>query len=312
MPWKQNYTISDEIGMKDSDIRWPDGKCCCFSVVVDLSPASMPAGITAADLTHPTSLFGITLGLQNIMRLLRRYGVRATFVVPAVMAEIYPDRIKSIRDDGHEIAAGGWKHEDVSGLGREQEGERIARTTATLERIVGSRPKGWFSLPRQQDAFAVGSVSGATIGLLIDAGYDYMGNGLADDGPHYWVADFAQAKALLTLPYHYSCDDQFFLMFPTEGTGLDRVNALKRNWLREFESQYRRGRYFSLTVHPKGSGWGHHAEALEEVLAYITNFPGLWNATGAECADYWSATYPAKTHLRLSASIWQDYEGSLS
>jgi len=42
------------------------------------------------------------------------------------------------------------------------------------------------------------------------------------------------------------------------------------------------------------------------------NFPGLWNATGAECADYWSATYPADTHLRLSASIWQDHEGSLS
>ena len=25
MPWKQDYTISDEIGIKDADVRWPDG-----------------------------------------------------------------------------------------------------------------------------------------------------------------------------------------------------------------------------------------------------------------------------------------------
>ena len=312
MPWKQDYTISDEIGIKDADVRWPEGRRCCLSLVVDLSPASTPAGITVADLKHPTTLFGMTVGLQNVMQLLRRFGLRATFAVPAVMAEIYPDRIRAIREDGHEIAAGGWKHEDVSALSVEEERERVALTTSTLERIVGSRPKGWFSLPRQQDAFAVGSVSKATMGLLIDAGYSYMGNGLADDAPHYWVADFRQRKTILTLPYHYSCDDQFFLMFPVEGTGLDRVNALKRNWLREFDAQYRRGRCFSLTVHPKGTGWGHHAEAFEETLAYMTGFPDLWNATGSECADHWLATYPADTHLQLSPPIWKDHEGSLS
>ena len=202
MPWKQNYTISDEIGIRDADVRWPDGKRCCLSLVVDLSPASTPAGITAGDLTHPTSLFGITVGLQNIMQLLRRFDLRATFVVPAVMAEIYPDRIKAIRDDGHEIAAGGWKHEDVSTLSVAEERQRTALTTDTLERIVGSRPNGWFSLPRQQDAFAVGTVSAATMSLLIDAGCSYMGNGLADDAPHYWVADVLQRKTILTLPYH--------------------------------------------------------------------------------------------------------------
>ncbi|MDE5444180.1 polysaccharide deacetylase family protein [Bradyrhizobium sp. CSA207] len=312
MPWKQDYTISDEIGIKDADVRWPDGKRCAFGIVVDLSPASTPAGITESDLKHPTTLFGMTVGLQSVMRLLRRFGLRATFVVPTVMAEIYPDRIEAIRKDGHEIAAGGWKHEDVSTLLVENERERIELTTSTLKRIVGTRPNGWFSLPRQQDAFAVGSISKATMGLLIDAGYTYMGNGLADDAPHYWVADVQQCKTILTLPYHYSCDDQFFLMFPSEGTGLDRVNALKRNWLREFEAQYRRGRYFSLTVHPKGIGWGHHAEAFEEILTHLTSFPDLWNATGSECAGHWSTTYPADTFLRLSPSIWKDHEGSLS
>ena len=50
MPWKQNYTISDEIGIRDADIRWPDGKRCCFRIVVDLAPASGPDGIKPQDL----------------------------------------------------------------------------------------------------------------------------------------------------------------------------------------------------------------------------------------------------------------------
>ena len=53
-----------------------------------------------------------------------------------------------------------------------------------------------------------------------------MGNGLADDIPHYWVTDFASRRAILTLPYYYHFDDQFFLMFPRKGTGLEHPDAL--------------------------------------------------------------------------------------
>ena len=54
MPWKERYTISDEKSIVDSDIKWPDGKRCCFRVVVDLSPACGPDGIKPEDLTTPT------------------------------------------------------------------------------------------------------------------------------------------------------------------------------------------------------------------------------------------------------------------
>ena len=35
--------------------------------------------------------------------------------------------------------------------------------------------------------------------------------------PNYWGSDFASRRALLTLPYYYHFDDQFFLMFPAQG-----------------------------------------------------------------------------------------------
>jgi peptidoglycan/xylan/chitin deacetylase (PgdA/CDA1 family) len=272
----------------------------------------MAEGITQRDLQTTAAQFGANEGLDLILSLLDTYGLRATVAVPAVIAEIYPARIKSLAEAGHEIAALGLKHEDVSALSRDEEKARLEVTTDILTQLTGERPSGWFSLPRQGDPFAVGTVSTNTMDLLIEAGYSYMGNGLADDIPHYWVSDFASKRAILTLPYYYHFDDQYFCLFPRQGSGLEHPDMLARNWRAEFAAQYRRGRHFTMTLHPNHSGWCNRLEVLEAFLAHMTSFPDLWNATGQACAEYWLKAYPAEQYLKLEPSIWQDYPGSLS
>ncbi|HEV2098312.1 MAG TPA: polysaccharide deacetylase family protein, partial [Stellaceae bacterium] len=196
MPWKQDYTISDERSLADSEVRWPDGARCCVVVTVDLSVASGPEGVTAADLATPEALFGANQGLAALREVLRRHAVRATYAVPAITAHINRDLVRSLSAEGHEIAAHGFRHEDVSGLDRDEERRRIARTTEILTETVGLKPVGWFSLPRQGDRYAVGAVSPNTMDLLQEAGYVYFGNGLADDIPYYSVVDFASRRAL--------------------------------------------------------------------------------------------------------------------
>jgi peptidoglycan-N-acetylglucosamine deacetylase len=312
MPWKERYTICDEIGLADSEIRWPDGARCAVAITIDLSPAGGPQGIAAADLATPEALFGANQGLAALRGVLQRHGLRATVAVPAVIADIHRDTVRALVADGHEIAAHGFKHEDVSALSRDEERERIARATEILADATGRRPDGWFSLPRQGDRFAVPTMSANTIDLLIEAGYGYFGNGLADDIPHYCVSDFASRRALLTLPYYYHFDDQFFLLFPRKGTGLEHADVLARNWQAEFEAQYKRGRYFHMTLHPRHIGWANRLQMLDEFLTHLRGFPALWNPTGAECARYWLGTYPPATSLRLEPSIWQEHPGSLS
>ena len=39
-------------------------------------------------------------------------------------------------------------------------------------------------------------------------------------------------------------------MFPRKGTGLEHPDTLLRNWRAEFDAQYKRGRYFHMTLHP--------------------------------------------------------------
>ncbi|HZT47680.1 MAG TPA: polysaccharide deacetylase family protein [Hyphomicrobiaceae bacterium] len=312
MPWKDGYTISDERSLPDADVRWPDGKRCAVHIVVDLSVAGGPQGITARDVAGAPAQLAAGDGLHLLCAALAKRGLRATFAVPAVMAEIYPDKIRALAEEGHEVAANGLRHEDVSALAREDEKARLALATEILTGVTGRRPAGWFSLPRQTDAFAGGTISPHTMDLLIEAGYAYFGNGLADDIPHYWVTDFASRRAILALPYYYHFDDQFFCMFPVAGTGLDNPDMLVRNWRAELDAQYRRGRFFTMTLHPQHVGWCHRMELLEDFLDDMTRLPDLWNPTGSECAGYWTAAYPAATHLKLEPSIWQDYPGSLS
>jgi len=312
MPWKQGYTISDEVGLRDDQVRWPDNHRCCVTVVVDLSVARGPAGISAADLMHPDAYFAAHDGLDGLLAVLKHFEITATFAVPAVIAELRPERIRALLAEGHEIAANGLKHEDVSGLSAADEKALLDLATAILTRVAGRRPAGWFCLPRQGDDFAGGTISPRTIDLLIDAGYEYMGNGLADDVPHYWVTDFASRRALLTLPYYYHFDDQWFLMFPRKGTGLEHADDLFRNWRAEFAAQYKRGRQFSMVLHPGMIGWAHRLQLLEDFLAHMRSFPGVWTPTGSACARWWLDNYPADRTLRLEPSIWRDYPGSLS
>jgi peptidoglycan/xylan/chitin deacetylase (PgdA/CDA1 family) len=314
MPWKDGYTTSDEKTLVDREVTWPDGHQCACVLVVDLSVASGPEGITPSDLNTASGQFGIQVGIRSILDVLQRFGMIATFTVPAVVAEIYPAIVAAIIEHGHEVAAHGFKHEDVSQLDTDQERARIEAATESLTRIVGQRPAGWYSLPRQRDPFAVGTISANTIDLLLNAGYAYMGNGLADDIPYYWVADVQTPRAILTLPYYYHFDDQYFLMYPPPGvgSGLENPQPFLKNCTLEFSAQYKRGRYFSVVLHPHIIGFGHRMRILEAILTHIQGFSGVWNPTATQCVQYWQTQYPVSSTLHLEPSIWKDYPGSLS
>src|ERR1700761_7939796 len=129
MPWKTNYTISDEISLPDGSIAWPDRNRCCFNVVVDLSLASGPEGLTPSDLATADSVFAMGDGLAGLLDVLASHKIVATFAVPAAMVKIYPDVIEAVLKHGHEIAAEGLFHEDVSQLSPEEERARMRAAT---------------------------------------------------------------------------------------------------------------------------------------------------------------------------------------
>ncbi|CUH80671.1 hypothetical protein [Tropicibacter naphthalenivorans] len=237
MPWKDFYTTSDEIGIRDAAIQWPEGQSMALGLTVNLNPAGAGKRITAKDLAYPTWHYGLKEGLDRFLELFDQLGIRATEV---------------------------------------------------LTRVTGQAPKGWFALSRPDDRAATGCATDDTVSLLKARGYAYIGNGLADDAPYYWVTDPAKSESLLALPYYYHFDDTFFLMFPREGIGLERPQALLSNWRAEFRAQYRRGRYGRRNRRALASGASRRddAEPRAKHLARLRRQPELspWTAK-----TFWTA-----------------------
>ena len=312
MPWKEAYTISDERTLLDKDVHWPQNQACSFTITVCLDPPCGPGGLTSAELCSEQFQFGMHAGLDALRALLDKNKYRATFLSSAVVAELYPSVLRALAADGHEIAAHGYLREDVSKLDPSEESKRLQLTTEAISSAAGRRPLGWYSLSRPGDKFAVGATSPSTMSLLLEQGYTYMGNSPADDIPHYWVTSLEGPKSILVMPYYYHFDDQFFLLFPSKGTGLEHAESLARNWRAEMEAQYKRGRSFVMVVRPFASAWGHRLRMLSEFFDYVGTLDRVWNATALECAEHWIKHYPSEKTLKLKPSIWKDYADSLS
>ena len=269
MPWKKDFTLSDE--MSPSGIVWPAGKAA-VSVVVDYSVPAGAEGIDEAAIAYARTVWGNAVSGGWLIDYLNAYGVKATFAVPLAMARAFPEIVRRAHADGHEIAAGSFAKEDVAGLSPDEERERIERTFSGLAELTGTRPEGWFTLPRTGDDYPGGSVSDATGELLLEAGCGYFGNSMADDIPHYWITDYDRRHTLLMLPYYYAMDTQFFMFFPGvgKGSGLVQTRALWENWAAELEGVRAWGRQSTFVIQPYLMQFGAARAVLDRLMRAVT------------------------------------------
>lgn len=82
MPWKKDFTLSDE--MSPSGIVWPAGKAA-VSVVVDYSVPAGAEGIDEAAIAYARTVWGNAYPGGWLIDYLNAYGVKATFAVPLAM-----------------------------------------------------------------------------------------------------------------------------------------------------------------------------------------------------------------------------------
>ena len=127
----------------------------------------------------------------------------------------------------------------------------------------------------------------------------------------YWFVDPDARRGILAMPYYYAFDDQFFLLFPSRGTGLEHADALLRNWRAELKAQYRRGRSLTIVLHPNSIAWPHRLHMLDEFLTEARQLPGIWTTTAGACAQFWKQAHPL-SDVVIEPSIWTHYDDSLN
>ena len=90
-----------------------------------------------------------------ILSMFDEAGVKGTFFTLGWVATRFPQMIKRICDQGHELASHGWEHTRLTFMEPEQFREDVRRTKEVLEDLSGQRVKGYrapsYSIDRHND-----------------------------------------------------------------------------------------------------------------------------------------------------------------
>ena len=153
---------------------WPHGAraACAFTFDLDAETLWLARGVTESPSRSPQGTFGVLEALPRILDLLRQAEIRASFFVPAWVAEHHPEAVPAIVAGGHEVGCHGDVHERVSdprrGPGREDSPPQPRG--AHSAGVVGAR-----SATERRP----GELSERTLSLLARHGFEYSSN---DDG----------------------------------------------------------------------------------------------------------------------------------
>src|SRR5436190_355673 len=80
---------------------------------------------------------------EGLLDLCDAHGARGTFFVLGVVAQRYPRLVRTIVEQGHEIASHGWDHTLVDALGPARFREDVRRSKRTLEQASGQAVWGY-------------------------------------------------------------------------------------------------------------------------------------------------------------------------
>ena len=126
--------------------------------------AQLELGMWPEDVPHGEH-FTVLEVLPRLLELLAARGVRATFFVEGLNAEMYPDALRDLAQAGHEVAVHAWRHEEWAALDAATEAALLDRATDAM-RSIGLEPRG-FRPPG-------GGLTARTLSLLGERGYSYV------------------------------------------------------------------------------------------------------------------------------------------
>ncbi len=110
----------------------------------------------------------VEANVDRILALFDRHGVKATFFTLGWIAERYPDMVRRMVAQGHELASHGWEHIRATQQDRHDFLADVTRTKALLEDISGEPVQGY-----RAASYSIGSSNLWALDVLADAGYRY-------------------------------------------------------------------------------------------------------------------------------------------
>ena len=241
-------------------------------------------GAPAFEMRHMSmeSLFeyGSRAGFWRVMREFKQRALPITVFGVAMALERNPEAVAAMLEDGHEIAAHGWRWISYQEVDEATEREHMQRAVAAIEKLTGARPLGWYT----------GRDSPNTRRLVVEhGGFLYDADSYADDLP-YWVE--VAGKSHLVVPYTLDANDMRFASVQGFNTGEQFFTYLRDT----FDALYAEGasapKMMSVGLHCRLIGRPGRIAALQRFLDHVARHEQVWICRRVDIARHWHAAHP--------------------
>jgi peptidoglycan/xylan/chitin deacetylase (PgdA/CDA1 family) len=263
-------------------IDWPGGKriCATFTVAFEAFERggqfkkTKDLKVNLASISHAN--YGGNVGIWRIMEVCDRTGVRATIDVNGLAVKRWPEAVKTLHNEGHEIAGHGTTNDiHMADLSADEQRAEIRECNRVIREVTGQQPVGWVG--------PGGLHTPETLGILAEEGYTWCGDQSDDDLPYVVKA---AGKPICQIPKHWYFND-----FRAWGGGVSNGEIAFQGFKAAFDfviQEALRGRpgRIDALVHAELGGRPYMIYAFENMIRYVKQFEDMvWFTHRRDIAD---------------------------
>lgn len=256
------------------------------------SPSDIQRGVFAGEIATP-----------RLLRLFDKFKIKASWFIPGHSIETFPVETRMIAEEGHEIGAHGYSHENPVAMTDVQEEEVLRKSIELIEEYSGKPPRGYVT--------PYGDMSGSTIELLLGNGFRYDHSQAYNDfvpfyarvGESWTKIDYSRPAAewmrplqrgkevdLVEIGSNFYLNDlppMMFIKKSPNSHGFVSPRHLEEMWRDQFDWVYREMDYavFPISLHPDVSGRPQVLMMLERLIGHMNAHDGVHWVTMEEVAE---------------------------
>lgn len=271
-------------------LEWPGGAQVALWVIPNIEFFSLEDSISGSRSKPPDIMawsgrdYGNRVGVFRLMKILDRYGIRATVALNSDVCVQHPAIIEEGEKRGWEwMGHNKTNTRRLNAVPAEEEAALIRGALDTIASATGRRPVGWLGSGLQE--------TWNTLDHLIDEGVEYVSDWVNDDQPYRMRLD--DDRSIIAMPYNHDINDK-----PAYENHNFTSGEFRDMIIRQFEVLYAEGaesgRCMAIALHPYLSGAPHRIDALDAAFEHICKRNHVWLATGAEIARHYAANVQAE------------------
>ena len=279
------FVLNYEEGAENCVLHGDNASETFLSEIVTAAPFS------ARHMSMESLYDGSRAGVWRLLRLFREREMPLTVFGVGMALARNPGVVDAFLEDGHEVAAHGWRWISYQQVGEDIEREHVAKAVETIVRLTGRPPDGWYT----------GRDSPNTRRLVVEhGGFLYSADGYGDDLPYYTAVPVRSGiEPLLIVPYALDTNDMRFATAQGFNTG-DQFYAYLKD---AFDVLYAEGdprgrnapKMLSVGLHCRLAGRPARSAAVARFLDHVQRHDDVWVARRVDIARHWQRVHPATT-----------------